>query len=116
MPTTRIQKIQEYHVPKYFSGDHFIKPLYLAILRTRIYTEVWKETEGEPIGIRRAKAFARYLEVMPIFIRSKDLLVGFYSEAPDAFQYCVEAADPEILDEYVKAGYVKEEEIDEWRG
>ncbi|MDH5364413.1 MAG: hypothetical protein OEW82_04510, partial [Dehalococcoidia bacterium] len=115
MPTARIKEIEEYHVPKYFSGDKFIKPLYLSILRTRIYTQVWKETEGEPVGIRRAKAFARYLEAMPIFIRPKDLIVGWFSEAPDAFEYCVEAADPEILDEYIKAGYIREKDINEWR-
>ena len=115
MATARIKEIEEYHVPKYFSGDRFIKPLYLSILRTRIYTQVWKETEGEPIGIRRAKAFKRYLEQVPIFIRPQSLLVGFYSEAPDAFQYCVEAADPVIIDEYIKAGYVREEDVDEWR-
>jgi len=115
MATARIKEIEEYHVPKYFSGDRFIKPLYLSILRTRIYTEVWKETEGEPIGIRRAKAFKRYLEQVPIFIRPHALLVGFYSEAPDAFQYCVEAADPKIIEEYIKAGYVREEDVDEWR-
>ncbi|MBA7502804.1 Benzylsuccinate synthase alpha subunit [subsurface metagenome] len=115
MPTTRIKEIQGYHVPKYFSGDKFIKPLYLSILRTRIYTQVWKETEGELVGIRRAKAFARYLEAMPIFIRPKDLVVGWFSEAPDAFEYCVEAADPEILNEYIKAGYIREDDVDEWR-
>lgn len=113
--TEKIKKFKEQHVPKYFSGDSFVKPLYLSILRTRIYTQVWKETEGEPIGIRRAKAFARYLDNMPIFIHPESLLVGYYTESPDLFQYCIEVADPEIINEYIKAGYVKEEEIDEWR-
>lgn len=115
MVTERIREVSDYHVPKYFSGDHFIKPVYLSILRTRIYTEVWKETEGEPPGIRRAKAFARFLEKMPIFIRPQDLLVGFYSEAPHAFEFCVEAADLKILDQYIEAGYIREGDVNEWR-
>jgi len=115
MATARIKEIQEYHVPKYFSGDRFVKPAYISILRTRIYTQVWKETEGEPFGIRRAKAFARYLDTMPIFIRPQSLLVGFYSEDPNSFEFCIEASDLKILDEYVKAGYIKEEDVDEWQ-
>jgi benzylsuccinate synthase len=115
MVTERIKEIVNYHVPKYFSGDKFVKPVYLSILRTRIYTEVWKETEGEPAGIRRAKAFERYLDAVPIFIRPKDLIVGFYSEDPGAFEYCVEASDLKIVEEYIKAGYIKEEDVEEWR-
>ena len=115
MPSEKIKRIEDYHVPKYFSGDHFVKPVYLSILRTRIYTQLWKETEGEPPGIRRAKAFARFLEEIPIFIRSEDLLVGFFSESPHAFEFCVEAADLKILDQYIEAGYIREEDVDEWR-
>ena len=98
----RIKKIKEEHIPKYFSGDRFVKPMHISILRTRVYTQVWKETEGEPMGIRRAKAFARYLKEMPIFIHPRSLLVGYFSEAPDYFQYCVESADPVIINEYIK--------------
>ncbi|MFC1916142.1 pyruvate formate lyase family protein [Chloroflexota bacterium] len=115
MTTTRIKEIEANHVPKYFSGDHFIKPVYLSILRTRIYTQVWKETEGEPVGIRRAKAFARYLEEMPIFISPHSLLAGFYAEDPHAFEFCVEVADLKIVDQYIKAGYIREEDISEWQ-
>jgi len=115
MVTARVQTLADSHVPKYFSGDKFIKPVYLSILRTRIYTQVWKETEGEPIGIRRAKAFARYLDSVPIFIGPQALLVGFNSEDPHAFEFCVEASDLKILDQYIEAGYIREEDVDEWR-
>ncbi len=64
--TATVQDIREYRVPKCFSGDRFIKPAHLSILRSRIYTEVWKQTEGEPVGIRRGKVFARYLDSMRI--------------------------------------------------
>jgi pyruvate formate-lyase/glycerol dehydratase family glycyl radical enzyme len=44
--------------------------------RARLYTESWKETEGQPTVIRRAKALARILSGMSIFIRPGELIVG----------------------------------------
>ena len=37
--------------------------------RARLYTESWKETEGQPTVIRRAKALDKILGGMSIFIR-----------------------------------------------
>jgi pyruvate formate-lyase/glycerol dehydratase family glycyl radical enzyme len=115
MPTARVQEIQKTHVPKYCSGDDFVKPVYLSILRTRAYTEVWKETEGEPLSIRRAKAFAHYLDTVPIYIGPQALIVGFYAEDPHALPFHPESHDAKIIDEYVSSGHVKKEEVDEWR-
>lgn len=44
--------------------------------RARFYTESYKETEGEAMIIRRAKAYARTLEKMTIFVADNDLFVG----------------------------------------
>jgi len=44
--------------------------------RARLYTESWKETEGEPTAIRRAKALEKVLSGMSIFIRPGELIVG----------------------------------------
>lgn len=44
--------------------------------RARYYTESYKETEGEPMIIRRAKALAKTLEKMTIFVADDDLFVG----------------------------------------
>jgi formate C-acetyltransferase len=44
--------------------------------RARLYTESWKETEGQPIIIRRAKALEKILGGMSILIRPGDLIVG----------------------------------------
>jgi benzylsuccinate synthase len=115
MPTERIQEINNAHVPKYFSGDEFVKPVYLSILRSRCYTKVWKETEGQPVVIRRAKAFAKYLETVPIFIRPGELIVGFYAEDPHAMPNSIEMMDSKIIDNYLKAGYVKADEAEEWQ-
>ena len=44
--------------------------------RSRLITESWKETEGEPLDIRRAKLFRRVLQGISIVIRDDELLVG----------------------------------------
>ncbi len=50
--------------------------------RARLYTESWKETEGQPTVIRRAKALDKILGGMSIFIRPGELIVG--NQASDA--------------------------------
>lgn len=44
--------------------------------RARIVTESYKETEGEPMIIRRAKAMKKLLSEMTIFIQEDQLIVG----------------------------------------
>lgn len=50
--------------------------------RARIYTRVYKESEGEVMIIRRAKALARVLEEMTIYILDSELIVGNQASAP----------------------------------
>ena len=45
-------------------------------------TESYKETEGEPIITRRAKAFAHILHNIPSVIRDNELIVGSSTIAP----------------------------------
>jgi len=48
--------------------------------RARIITDSYKETEGLPIVIRRAKAFEKILNKMKIEIRRGELIVGNFSD------------------------------------
>ena len=48
--------------------------------RALALTKSWRETEGEPTPIRRAKGFARMLDEIPIAIRGGELLVGSQTE------------------------------------
>ncbi|RLE11171.1 glycyl radical protein, partial [Candidatus Aerophobetes bacterium] len=50
--------------------------------RAVIYTRVYKETEGEPMIIRRAKAFRALLEEMTIYILDGELIVGNQASTP----------------------------------
>jgi len=73
-----------------------------SINRARIITKSYKETEGEPTVIRRAKAFYKVLTEIPIFIADEQLLVGESS----AYFRCGELyPDTDIF----KGGKLKEE-------
>jgi len=52
--------------------------------RGRLITESFKETEGYPILIRRAKAFEKILTNMTIFIQDNELIVGNHASKPRA--------------------------------
>ena len=54
--------------------------------RAILLTESYKETEGQPIMMRRAKAFAHILDNIPIIIRQDELIVGSTTIAPRGCQ------------------------------
>lgn len=51
----------------------------ICLERSRVMTKVYKETEGEPFTIRRAKAMAEYLDTMTLYTRPNELLVGCFA-------------------------------------
>ena len=67
-PTPRIERLKE-------SLKHAGHKA--SIDRARIETRVMKETEGEPMVTRRAKAFAAIVSEMPIDIYPDELIVGY---------------------------------------
>lgn len=54
--------------------------------RAVLLTESYRETEGEPIIMRRAKAFAHILAHIPITIRPEELIVGSATKKPRSCQ------------------------------
>ncbi len=54
--------------------------------RAVLLTESYKQTEGEPIITRRAKAFKHILEQIPITIRENELIVGSATRQPRSCQ------------------------------
>lgn len=101
----------------------FEKPPEIEADRAVLLTESYRQTEGEPIIRRRAKAFAHILEGLPITIRPLELIVGSNSKAPRGCQtfpeYSFEwleaefdtvatrAADPFYISEETKAALAK---------
>ena len=49
---------------------------HIACERSRLVTESWKETEGEPLDIRRAKLFRKVMQENPIAIWDNELIVA----------------------------------------
>ena len=54
--------------------------------RAVLLTESYRQTENEPMVIRRAKAFQHILENIPIIIRDRELIVGSTTIAPRGCQ------------------------------
>ncbi len=114
MPSPRIERFMKDHVTKVFCKDGYVNDVHLSILRSRVMTEVWKETEGEWQTIRKAKAISKYLDTMPLFIRPDDTIVGFYAEDPYALPISIEAASTKMVRSMVETGLVKPDEKDEY--
>ncbi|MFX1364150.1 MAG: pyruvate formate lyase family protein [Promethearchaeota archaeon] len=55
----------------------------LDLQRSRLMTESYKETEGQPMVLRRAKALANILNNMGIFIRDYERIVGYQTADPN---------------------------------
>lgn len=72
--TLRTQNLKE---------DLFKEKHAVELDRAKIVTESYKETEGEPIILRRAKAIKSFLERKPIYISDHELLVGTINCKPN---------------------------------
>lgn len=68
--------------------------------RARLLTESYKATEGEPLTLRRAKAFDHILRNLPIVIRDEELVVGSTTIAPRGCQ-----TYPEFSYEWLEAEF-----------
>ncbi|MDY7019515.1 MAG: pyruvate formate lyase family protein [Chloroflexota bacterium] len=56
----------------------------LCIERARMITESYKQTEGEPIILRRAKALAHYLDNRTLYILPSERIVGNIASKPNS--------------------------------
>ncbi len=80
--------------------DLFRKMPEIESARARLLTESYKQTENEPIIMRRAKAFYHILEGLPVVIREGELVVGSTTLAPRGCQ-----TYPEFSYEWLEAEF-----------
>ena len=80
--------------------DLYAKMPEIESARAVLITESYRRTEGEPIIIRRAKAFAHILENLPIVIRDEELIVGSTTIAPRGCQTYPEFSYEWLEDEF----------------
>ena len=90
MLTDRTQRIKD---------SLFDRPRRISLERGLLYMESYRQTEGEPAIIRRAKAFRHLLENHKIVIDDYDLLAGNRTEAPRAGVLSPEMSPYWICDE-----------------
>ena len=86
-----MEKFQTSDIPKSPRIQKLVDALYehmpvIESARAKLITESYKETEGEPIITRRAKAFAHIRHNIPIIIRDNELIVGSSTIAPRGCQ------------------------------
>ena len=60
--------------------------------RARLVTRAYRETEGRPWVLRRARSVQLMCEEMPIFIKPGELIVGDANGAPDEIRWYPEAS------------------------
>ena len=68
--------------------------------RALLLTESYKETEDKPTVLRRAKAFEKILNEIPIIIRDEELIVGSQTIEPKSSQVFPEFSHKWIVDEF----------------
>ena len=78
----------------------FVTPPEIEADRAVLLTESYQKTEGEPIIMRRAKAFKNICEFLPITIRDNELIVGSNAKMPRSCQVF-----PEFSFEWLEAEF-----------
>lgn len=92
-------------IPKTGRIDRLVAHLFekmpeIESARAVLLTESYRQTESEPIIIRRAKAFEHILKNIPIIIRDEELIVGSTTIAPRGCQ-----TYPEFSYEWLEAEF-----------
>jgi len=75
---------------------------HIAVERAQIVTDSWKETDGEPLDVRRGKLFKAIMEKNPVVIHEDELIVGSQSKYLIGASPCVDY-NPSIAYEALKS-------------
>ena len=70
----------------------------VSIDRARLFTRAFRETEGQPLIIRRAHAFETVMREIPIFINDEQLMVGDFGSKPMAPEFFPDLAASWVVD------------------
>jgi len=62
----------------------------LDLQRSRLFTESFKQTDGQAMVLRRAKALAHLLDHMDIFIRDHERIVGYQTADPNGIYHPID--------------------------
>ena len=91
----------------------------VSLERAKLLTASYKETEGLPTPIRRAKAFEKIVTEIPIYIDEGQLLVGDFGSRPMAAEWRPEYAVEWVIKEFESGTIfhkVKEDDVVTMKG
>jgi formate C-acetyltransferase len=74
---------------------------WISVDRARLFTESFKETEGQPIVLRWAKALKHIVENIPVYIGENDLIVGRADGRPGRHGLIYPELDGSFLDKAI---------------
>jgi len=72
----KIAGLDRFHRIERLKESMLAETRYVSMDQARIITKIYRETEGEPTNIRRAKSLAASLRQMPIRVDQGELIVG----------------------------------------
>lgn len=82
----------------------------LCVEKVQLITDSLKQTDGEPLIVRRAKAFAHYLDNRTIFIQDEELIVGNLASKPMGLEADAPTWPKDEMEQLNKSGLVISEE------
>lgn len=85
-----VRNVQRGYTADEKSRGLFRPEIKLDLQRSRLMTESYKETDGQAMIIRRAKALAHVLNNMGIFIRDWERIVGFQTSDPEGLYHPID--------------------------
>lgn len=78
-----VRNVQRGYTKDEISRGMFRPEIRLDLQRSRLMTESFKETDGQPMVLRRAKAIAHVLDKMEIYIQDWERIVGCQTSRPE---------------------------------
>lgn len=125
MPITeRTRRLKERRIVKSHDDKGLARRDVIRVCMERAYllTQSYRQTEGDPIVIRRAKALAMILRNMTIYIPDDQLIVGNVSREPEYLPFYpelnveipVDSINEELMDQGAKEKF--KEIYDYWHG
>jgi len=85
-----IRNIKRGYVDDESKRGMFREEIRLDLQRSRLFTESYKETDGQAMVLRRAKALANLLHKMDIFIRDHERIVGYQTSDPNGIYHPID--------------------------
>ena len=85
-----VRNIQRGYTSEEFSRGMFRPEIRLDLQRSRLMTESFKETDGQPMVLRRANALAHVLNHVDIFIQDWERIVGYQTSSPEGLYHPID--------------------------